>query len=76
MIMFVIKNLDHYQTNDSVHSKHMRQENQLHLQSVSLSLVQKGVCCFLIRIFNKLPSHIVQLLENTMAFKTCLNTLK
>jgi hypothetical protein len=71
MMMFVVKNFDQYQTNDSVHSTDTRKENQLHLQSVSLSLVQKGVCCFSMRIFNKLPLHTVQLLENTVA---CLRT--
>ena len=42
MMMFVIKNPDKYQTTVSIHSKDMRQKNQLHLQSVTLSSVQKG----------------------------------
>ena len=39
-MMFVIKSPDKYQTNVSIHSKNMRQKNQLHLQSVRLSSVQ------------------------------------
>ena len=71
--MFGIKNPDKYQTNVSIQSKDTRQKIQLHLQSLRLSSIQKNVCYSSIRIFNKLPPHIVQLRENTMAFK---NTLK
>ena len=72
MIMFVIKNSDKYQTDDSIHSKDTRQKKQLLLQSVSLPSVQKGGCYYSIRIFNKLRPHNVKLCENKMAFKTTL----
>jgi hypothetical protein len=63
MMVFAIKNPDNYQTNDSLQSKDTRQKNQLHVQFVRLSSVQKGVCSSSIKIFNKLPPHIVQLHE-------------
>jgi len=71
-MMFVIKNAEKYQTNDSIHSKDTKQKNQLHVQSVPLSSVQKDVWYSSIRIFNKHPPHIVQPCENTMAFKNSL----
>ena len=39
MNMFFIKNPDKYQTNISIHSKDMRQRNQLLLQTVRISPV-------------------------------------
>ena len=39
MNMFFIKNPDKYQTNISIHSKDMRQRNQLQLQTVRVSTV-------------------------------------
>jgi len=62
--MFVIKNPDKYETNVSIQSKDMRQKIQLHLQSLRQSSIQKSVCYSSIRIFNKLPPHIVELREN------------
>jgi hypothetical protein len=73
MMMFVIKTPDKYQTNDKIHTKNTRQRNQLCLQSLRLSSVQKGVYHSSIRTFNKPPAHIAQLCGNIIAFK---NTLK
>jgi hypothetical protein len=72
-MMFVIKNPDKYQTTVSIQSKDMRQKIQLHLQSERQTSIQKSVCYSSIGVCNKLPPHIVQLRENTVAFK---NTLK
>jgi len=55
------------------YQRHDTKKNQLNLPLVRLSSIQNGVCYSSIRIFNKLPPHIVQLCENTMAFN---NTLK
>jgi hypothetical protein len=53
-------------------SKDTRKKNQLHLQSVILYSIQNGVFYSSVRIFDKLPSYIVQLHENTMAFRNIL----
>ena len=72
-MMLVIKILTSSKLMFQLKRKDMRQINQLHLQSVRLPSVQKQVCHSSLRIFNKLPPHIVQLCENTMAFKNTLN---
>jgi hypothetical protein len=60
-------------TNVAVHGRDTGQNNELNLKSAKLSSVQKGVCCSSIRLFDKLPPHIVKLLENTMTFKDTPN---
>ena len=50
--MFAVRNPDNFQTNSSIHSIDMRQQNQLHLPSVKFSSVQKGVTYSSIKIFN------------------------
>ena len=42
-MVFAIKHPDNYQTNDTIQTKDTRQKNQLHVQLVRLSSVQKGV---------------------------------
>jgi hypothetical protein len=69
---FCIKNPDKYQTNDSIHSK-----DTIHIKPTSLTISKsifspKGCLLFLNRIFNKHPPHVVQLRENTIAFKNSL----
>lgn len=76
MMVFAIKNPDNYQTNDTIQTKDTRQKNQLHVQLVRLSSVQKGVCSSSIRIFSKLPPHILQLHEMQWPSKTLKKTHK
>jgi len=51
----VVRNPENFQMNSSIHSIYTRQKNQLHLPSVTFSLLQKGVAYSSIKILNKLP---------------------
>jgi hypothetical protein len=55
-----------------------RNEKQLHLPSVKLTSVKKGITRIAIKIFNHLPSNILELQENKapfmLAFRKCLLT--
>jgi hypothetical protein len=72
MMMIVIGNPDIYQTNNSLHGINMSQKNKLHIPSVKLSSTEKGVLYSPIKIFNKLPSNIVEPQNNTNRFQPAL----
>ena len=72
MIMFVNKNPDKYQTNDSIHSKDTRQIKPTSFTISKSIFSPKGCLLFLNKNINKHPPHIVQLCENTVAFKNSL----
>lgn len=69
MILFVIKNYNMYQANDNIHQISTRWHNRLHVSSVRLSSIQKGVHFTSIRIFNNLPQNIYILKDNINIFK-------
>jgi hypothetical protein len=54
-MLFVLKNMDNYQTNSSIHTINTRCKNQLHRPVVNLSSFQKGFFYSGLRIFNSLP---------------------
>jgi hypothetical protein len=72
MVMFVVGNPDIYQTNYILHGTNMRQKNKLHIPSVKLSAIQKGIFYSSIKVFNALPSNIVDLQNNTSRFRNNL----
>jgi hypothetical protein len=72
MVMFVVRNPDVYQTNYILHGINTRQRNKLHIPFVKLSAIQKGVLYSSIRVFNALPSNIVDLQSNTSRFRNDL----
>jgi len=49
-----------------------RQQNKLHLTSVRLSSIQRGVCYSFVKIFNQLPQNIFKYCSNIHTFKTLL----
>jgi hypothetical protein len=53
LMIFVVKNLDIYQTNTSVHGRNARQQNELHIALVRLPSIQTGVYYSSITISNK-----------------------
>jgi hypothetical protein len=64
--MFVVGNPEIYQTNYILHGINTRQRNKLHIPSVKLSAIQKGVLYSSIKVFNdqfliKLISKIIHL---------------
>jgi hypothetical protein len=67
-VMFVVGNPDVYQTNYILHGINTRQKHKLLILSVKLSAIQKGVLYLSIKVFNALPSVIVDLQNNTSRF--------
>ena len=63
-MLFAVKNPHIYQNNTSVHGKHTRQQNKLHITSVRLSPIQRAVYYSSIKIFNKLPQNILKFKNN------------
>jgi len=71
-MLFAFKNLNIYQTNSSVHGMNRRQQNKLHITSVRLTLIQRGVFSSSVKIFNQLPHNIFKYCNNTHTIKTLL----
>ena len=75
LVLFAVKNFNIYQTNSSVHSMNTRQQNKLHIPSVRLSSIQRGVYYSSVKIFNQLPQNIFKYCYNIHTFKTLLRDL-
>jgi len=71
-MLFALKNLNIYQTNTSVHGMNTRQQNKLHIPSIRLFSVQRGVYYSSVTIFNQLPQNIIKFHNNLHTFKTLL----
>lgn len=69
MILFVLKNHNRYQANNIIHKINTRGHNKLHVSSVRLSSIQKGMHYISIRIFNNFPHNIYILKDNVNKFK-------
>jgi hypothetical protein len=69
LMTFVVKNHNIYQTNNSIHNLNTRQQEKLHVSSVRLFSIQRGVHYSSIRIFNNLPQSIHILKDNVNTFK-------
>jgi hypothetical protein len=61
LMLFLVDNLHYFQTNSSVHDINTKYKNQLHIPSVRLSAIQRGITYSAIKIFNKLPPSISRL---------------
>jgi hypothetical protein len=60
-VLFVLKNRSHFITNYDRHNVQTRQGDNFHLPTSSLTLYQKGTYFAGIKIFNKLPSELKEL---------------
>jgi len=72
LMLFAVKNFNIYQTNSSVHGMNTRQQNKMHIPSVRLSSIQKGVYYSTVKIFNQLPQNILKFFNIIHTFKTLL----
>jgi hypothetical protein len=68
-LMFVVKLMDIFKINVKLHKINTRQKLDLHVPSVSLTKVQKGVYYFGITLFNSLPLNIKKVAHNINKFK-------
>ena len=65
-MMCVVNNLDNYNIHSSIHRIDKRYKNQLQRPVEKLSCFQKGVLYFGIKIFNSLPSTILECKNKTV----------
>jgi exonuclease III len=72
LMTFVVNNQEKFLTNNSVHSKGTRINNLFHLPVTHLSAYQKGVYYSGIRLFNMLPTHILNKKNDKRLFKSAL----
>jgi hypothetical protein len=72
LMLFVLKNMDNYQTNSSIHTINIRCKNQLHRPVTNLSSFQKGVFYSGLRIFDSLQSIIFECQNNKSHFRAAL----
>jgi hypothetical protein len=64
LLLFVVKNIDEFTANSSVHSINTQHRSDLHPPSIKVSKYQKGVYYSEIKIFNYLPQKIKDLSGN------------
>ena len=67
--MFVVKHKDIFTFNTELHKINTRHKLDLHVPSVNLTKVQKGVYYSGITLFNSLPLGIEKVAHNTNKFK-------
>ena len=72
LLMFIRKNCDNFLTNTDIYGVSTRTKHQLNRPTVTLSCTQRGVFYSGIKIFNKLPPHILQLKNETQRFMVAL----
>jgi len=68
-MLFAVKNPHIYQTNTSVRGRNTRQHKKLHVPSVRLYSMHRGVYYSTIKILNHLP-------QNIFKFHNCLHIFK
>jgi hypothetical protein len=74
LLMFVVKNKDLFFLNSEIHTMKTRNNPNLHMPNINLSISQKGVLCSGCKIYNKLPPHIKGLSKDLMRFISTLKT--
>jgi predicted AAA+ superfamily ATPase len=72
ILMFVAKNISYYKFYSDIHNINTRHIIDLYQPSSSLSVFNKGIYNMSIKIFNKLPSEIKILVNDTQLFKKML----
>jgi hypothetical protein len=68
LMKFLLQNQEMFTSNTEVHNIDMRNKLKLHKPISNLTLYQKGVYNMVIRIFNKLPEYIANLMGNKGTF--------
>jgi hypothetical protein len=71
-LLFAVGNKSTYNLNSDIHNINTRQKLNFHQHSSNLSLYQKGVHSFSMKVFNNLPQSLKKLTDNSKQFKTAL----
>jgi len=72
LMRFLSRNLQHYTFNFSIHNYNTRYRIHLHKPSTALTLYQKGLHCESVRIYNKIPYNIAEVILQNKGFLTNL----
>jgi hypothetical protein len=72
LLLFVVLNKGYFSPNSIYHNFNTRQKNDLHLPHLSLTMYQRGVFYFGIKVFNALLSPIKDISGNPKKFKVVL----
>jgi hypothetical protein len=72
LLLFVVNNRDKFKLKSDVHNINTRQKYNFHHPSSNLSIYQKEVYPFGIKVFNNLPHSIKNLSNGTKQFKSAL----
>ena len=72
ILVFVNKNRELFLSNSDIHSINTRYNQNLHMPTTNLTMVQKGVLFSGSRIYNCLPSRIKALSNDAKSFKSTL----
>jgi hypothetical protein len=73
-MMFVINNLEKFQTNSFVHGINTRKSAQLHRPIANLSSYQRGVYYSGIKLFSSLTINIINLKNDKNQFRIALRS--
>ena len=71
-MLFTVKNPHIYQTNSPVHGTNTRQQNKLHVPSVRLYSMHRGVYYSTIKTLNLHPQNIFKFFNSLHIFKILL----
>ena len=72
LMLFVIKNKDHFTMNSDHYSISTRQLNNFHQPMTTFTIYQKGIHYMGIKIFNNLPQSIKDASNNARQLEICL----
>ena len=70
LFVYVAKHRDLFLSNSDIHNTNARYNDNLHLPTTNLTLVQKGVLYSGSKIYNNLPPHIKDHSEDLKYFKS------
>jgi hypothetical protein len=74
LMIFVMNNIDKFQTNNSVHMINTRSNDLLHIPITHLSSYQRGVYYSGVKLFNTLPTNISVLKNDKNQFRIVLRS--
>jgi len=75
LLLFVVTNKNLFSLNSQIHGIYTRHSEDLHLPQTGLTMVQKGVAYSGCKIYNHLPVHIKNALNNIPLFKKLIKRL-
>jgi hypothetical protein len=68
LMIFMISNLEHFTFNCAIHNKSTKHRGNLHVLQSHLTIRQKGVHYMSVKIFNSLPTFIIDSVRDEKQF--------